>query len=49
MTIRVWDYRAEYEEERERRADGIPLHTEVVEWFESICAELSAPRLKRAG
>ena len=40
---------SEYEEERERRAEGIPLHTEVVEWFESICAELSAPRLRRAG
>lgn len=40
---------SEYEEELDRRANGIPLHTEVIEWFESICAELSAPRLRRAG
>jgi len=40
---------SEHEEELDRRANGIPLHTEVIEWFESICAELSAPRLRRAG
>ena len=40
---------SEYEEEKDRRVNGIPLHTEVVEWFEGICAELSAPRLRRVG
>ncbi len=39
---------SEFEEEKRRRACGIPLHTEVVEWFEGICSELSAPRLRRA-
>ena len=36
----------EYEEEQERRANGIPLHREVIEWFDSITAELSLPRLR---
>ena len=36
----------EYEEEGKRRAKGIPLHKEVVQWFDSIAAELSVPRLK---
>ena len=35
----------EAEEEIERRAHGIPLHKEVVEWFDNICSELSAPKL----
>ena len=30
----------EYEEELERREKGIPYHPEVVEWLNSICAEL---------
>ena len=37
----------EYEHEQERRANGIPLHKEVVEWFDDIAEELSVPRLKR--
>ena len=35
----------EAETERERRANGIPLHREVVEWFEHICGELSIPSI----
>ena len=31
----------ESEDEQERRANGIPLHKEVVEWFATICEELS--------
>lgn len=31
----------EWETEQERRENGIPLHTEVVEWFRSICSEMS--------
>ena len=27
----------------DRKANGIPLHTEVVQWFQDICAELSIP------
>ncbi len=37
---------SEYEEEQDRRANGIPLHKEVIEWFEDITSELSIPRLK---
>ena len=37
---------SEYEEEEERRANGIPLHKEVVQWFDDITSELSIPRLK---
>ena len=36
----------EYEEEQERRANGIPLHKEVIQWFDDITSELSIPRLK---
>lgn len=39
---------SEYEEEAERRANGIPLHKEVVEWFDSISGELSVTPLRRA-
>ena len=35
----------EAEEEIERKAHGIPLHREVVEWFDGICRELSVPVL----
>jgi L-2-hydroxycarboxylate dehydrogenase (NAD+) len=38
---------SEYEEEQERRANGIPLHKEVIQWFNDITSELSLPRLKR--
>ena len=37
---------SEYEEEQDRRANGIPLHKEVLEWFDDITSELSVPRLK---
>ncbi len=33
----------EHEEEIERLADGIPYHPEVIEWFQSISAELELP------
>jgi LDH2 family malate/lactate/ureidoglycolate dehydrogenase len=33
----------EAEETKERKAHGIPLHKEVVEWFKGICEELSIP------
>ena len=38
---------SEHEEELERRANGIPLHKEVVQWFDSITSELSLPTLER--
>ena len=38
---------SEYEEEMDRRKNGIPLHKEVVQWFEDICAELSVPNLEQ--
>jgi len=38
----------EAEEEVERRAHGIPLHKEVIQWFDSICAEMSVPSLRTA-
>ena len=37
---------SEHEEEQKRRVEGIPLHKEVVEWFDDIAGELSVPRLK---
>lgn len=37
---------SEYEEELDRRANGIPLHKEVIQWFADITSELSIPRLK---
>lgn len=36
----------EHDAERERRATGIPLHPEVVAWFNAICADLDLPRLQ---
>jgi LDH2 family malate/lactate/ureidoglycolate dehydrogenase len=35
----------EYEEEVERRAHGIPLHTEVIQWFGQVSRELGVPAL----
>jgi LDH2 family malate/lactate/ureidoglycolate dehydrogenase len=35
----------EYEEAEERRAHGIPLHTEVLQWFGQITRELGLPAL----
>ena len=37
---------SEYEAEQERRANGIPLHKEVIQWFDDTTSELSIPRLK---
>ena len=39
---------SEHEEELDRRARGIPLHKEVVQWFDAISAELSVPGPMRA-
>ncbi len=36
---------SEHEEEQNRREKGIPLHSEVIEWFNDITAELSLPAL----
>jgi hypothetical protein len=36
---------SEHEEVLERRAHGIPLHKEVIEWFGSITRELGLPGL----
>ena len=33
----------EWEAEQERSKNGIPLHHEVVEWFQEICNELEVP------
>jgi LDH2 family malate/lactate/ureidoglycolate dehydrogenase len=33
----------ESETEADRRANGIPLHPEVIEWFKGTCEELSVP------
>ncbi len=38
---------AEYEDEIDRRANGIPLHKEVTGWFDGIVSELGVPALKR--
>jgi LDH2 family malate/lactate/ureidoglycolate dehydrogenase len=38
---------SEHEETQERLANGIPLHREVIDWFDDITAELSLPRLER--
>ena len=37
---------SEHEEVQDRRANGIPLHKEVVEWFDGITSELSIPQLQ---
>lgn len=37
----------EHEEEQERRAKGIPLHREVVEWFDDTTSEFALPALAR--
>jgi L-2-hydroxycarboxylate dehydrogenase (NAD+) len=36
----------EHDEERQRRAFGIPLHPEVIEWFDQITEEMEIPRLE---
>ena len=37
----------EHEEAIDRAERGIPLHNEVIEWFDSITAELGTMPLKR--
>ena len=37
----------EYEEYQVRTTKGIPLHREVVDWFDDITAELGLDRLAR--
>jgi L-2-hydroxycarboxylate dehydrogenase (NAD+) len=37
----------EHEAESERREHGIPLHVEVIDWFDAMTDELSVPRLER--
>ena len=39
----------EYEDERERREHGIPLHKEVIQWFGKITSELGVAPLKTSG
>ena len=39
----------EYEDEQDRRLNGIPLHREVIEWFGHITSELSLPGLETIG
>lgn len=39
----IYPGRLEAEEEEKRAADGIPFHPEVIDWFKSICGELSIP------
>ena len=36
----------EHEEEQIRRVEGIPLHKDVIQWFDDITAELSVPTLE---
>jgi len=36
---------SEYEDEQDRRANGIPLHKEVIEWFDNMVGELGIPPL----
>lgn len=38
---------SEHEEEQDRRANGVPLHTEVIGWFKSLEEELGVPELKQ--
>ena len=33
----------EHEAELDRRARGIPLHKEVIEWFKDTCSEMDIP------
>ena len=37
---------AESEDEEDRRANGVPLHKEVMEWFDNMTGELGVPALE---
>jgi LDH2 family malate/lactate/ureidoglycolate dehydrogenase len=39
----------EAEEQEERKANGIPLHKEVIGWFKDICTELDIPFILPGG
>lgn len=39
----VYAGRMEAESTEDRQANGIPLHPEVIQWFQDICGELSIP------
>lgn len=38
---------SEHQHEQDRRANGIPLHAEVINWFDGMTAELGIPLLER--
>ncbi len=38
----------EWEAAQERLIKGIPLHPEIIEWFDSVCGQLGLPRLSRS-
>ncbi len=38
---------SESEDEQERRANGIPLHQKIVEWFDDLTGKILVPRLVR--
>jgi LDH2 family malate/lactate/ureidoglycolate dehydrogenase len=40
---------SEFEEARVRRAEGIPLHKEVIQWFRECTTELGIPPLTTIG
>src|SRR5262245_4667221 len=40
---------SEHEEVETRRASGIPLHKEVIQWFAEVTTELGIPRLQTMG
>ena len=35
--------RLEVEEHEKREAEGIPVHPEVLDWFQDLCGELAIP------
>ena len=37
---------AEHEDMIDRKANGIPLHPEVIGWFEEITSELEIPMIR---
>jgi len=38
----------EWETEQKRRREGIPLHPEVIDWFDRTCGEVGVAPLERA-
>ncbi len=39
----VYAGRMEAESTEDRQANGIPLHPEVIQWFQDLCGELQIP------